>query len=523
MLEATEYQIIYSLHEKGNSIRKINKFLGYSRNTIRKVLKEQIPHPFRTPQRKLIIGDYKDYLQIRFEETGGSAAKIYEEIIHMGYGGSVGTIKAYLKTLPKPIIIKEDNQEENNASFKFQILKKDMDCHSWMHSLLQGKIMCENLEKQLPIDEKSIRKLYYWVLNKRIKHRNRAMAVLAYYKQFPKRAIARFLCIQHTRVRDYINRFESGGIDALYDRNKKELKKFEQPEFKEAVFKVLHAPPSAYGINRTAWRIKDLCRILKQEGFPICKPYIRQITKDAGYRYLKAKKVLTSTDPEYREKLQEITRILSNLKPNEKFFSIDEYGPFAIKMQGGKSLVAPGEEKTIPQWQKSKGSLIMTGALELSSNQMTHFFSDKKNTEEMIKLLEILIEEYKNEERIYFSWDAASWHASKKLYKKVEEVNNSEYRKNHRTPIVELAPLPSCAQFLNVIESVFSGMAKAIIHNSDYASVEECKKAIDLYFTERNQHFKENPKRAGNKIWGEEITKAEFSESNNCKDPRYCR
>ena len=152
---------------------------------------------------------------------------------------------------------------------------------------------------------------------------------------------------------------------------------------------------------------------------------------------------------------------------------------------------------------------------------MTHFYSEKKNSIEMIKLLEILLEEYKDENCIFFSWDAASWHASKKLFNKVEEVNSVEYRKKHNSPIVELAPLPSCAQFLNVIESVFSGMAKAIIHNSNYESVEECKDAIDRHFSERNKFFKETPKKAGNKIWGKEITKAKFKESNNCKDPRY--
>ena len=102
-----------------------------------------------------------------------------------------------------------------------------------------------------------------------------------------------------------------------------------------------------------------------------------------------------------------------------------------------------------------------------------------------------------------------------------DEVNGVTYRGLHKTPIVKLAPLPSCAQFLNVIEAIFSGMAKAIIHNSNYASVEECMTAIDRYFSERNQWFIENPKPAGSKIWGKETTKAAFSESNNCKDPRY--
>jgi hypothetical protein len=89
------------------------------------------------------------------------------------------------------------------------------------------------------------------------------------------------------------------------------------------------------------------------------------------------------------------------------------------------------------------------------------------------------------------------------------------------TPFVQLSPLPKSAQFLNVIESVFSGMARAIIHNSDYKSVEEAMMAIDRYFQERNKHFLSHPKKAGKKIWGNEPTISEFSESNNCKDSRW--
>jgi hypothetical protein len=66
---------------------------------------------------------------------------------------------------------------------------------------------------------------------------------------------------------------------------------------------------------------------------------------------------------------------------------------------------------------------------------------------------------------------------------------------NNQTPIVKLAPLPKSAQFLNVIESVFSGMA--IIHNSDYISEEAAKAAIDRYFTERYESFQRNPKKSG--------------------------
>ena len=100
-------------------------------------------------------------------------------------------------------------------------------------------------------------------------------------------------------------------------------------------------------------------------------------------------------------------------------------------------------------------------------------------------------------------------------------INSPEYQAAHRCPLVKLVPLPSRAQFLNVIESVFSGMAHAVIHNSNYQSADEAKAAIDRHFVERNSYFRDNPRRAGGKIWGDELVAPKFSESNNCKDPRY--
>jgi hypothetical protein len=90
-----------------------------------------------------------------------------------------------------------------------------------------------------------------------------------------------------------------------------------------------------------------------------------------------------------------------------------------------------------------------------------------------------------------------------------------------RFPVIETAPLPSGAQFLNVIESIFSGMARAIIHNSDYTSRDAAQNAINRYFQERNKYFSLNPKRAGNKIWRKERVPSNFQEGQNCKDPAY--
>jgi hypothetical protein len=255
-----------------------------------------------------------------------------------------------------------------------------------------------------------------------------------------------------------------------------------------------------------------------KQGLPISGARMQRVIAMTGFKWRKARIVLTSRDPDYVQKVSAIKEILSTLKSNEAFFSIDEYGPFSIKRKGGRKRVGPEEQYVIPQRQKSKGWLILTAGLELLTNQVTHFYSLKKNTSEMIRMADLLRSQYATCRRIYLSWDAASWHVSKRLKTHLERLNHDA---GNEFPIVEIAPLPAGAQFLNVVESVFSGMARAIMHNSDYPSIEAARTSIDQYLQTRNEHFRADPSRAGQKIWRWEREPSEFSEINNCKDPSY--
>jgi transposase len=347
--------------------------------------------------------------------------------------------------------------------------------------------------------------------------RKKAMAVIARLKGIRLRIISESLNITAHTILRYFHAFREGGVEALFPKPKSRVN---DDPYRSAVFALLHSPPSAFSINRTTWKMDDLHRVLAEQGYRVSQHRIRRIIKAGGFRWRRAKVVLTSTDPEYETKLAAVKQILAGLKEDEAFFSIDEYGPFAVKKKPGRKRVAPRENYVVPQFQKSKGWMILTAALELSRNQVTHFYSYKKNTDEMIRMADLLRSQYRHCSTIYLSWDAASWHISKKLLAHLEKCN-AAVREVRHFPIVLTAPLPACAQFLNVIESVFSGMSRAIIHNSDYRSVGAAKDAIDRYFRERNAHFLANPKRAGQKIWEQERVPSEFHEGQNCKDPRY--
>lgn len=349
--------------------------------------------------------------------------------------------------------------------------------------------------------------------------RTRAQIIVFYLVGINRYLIAEFLQYQVDSVRKIFKRFERGDFSALFSRKRRFLKK-DKKENREKLFALMHAPPGNFGINRTTWTIDLLHDVLQDDGTTIGKNTICKMIREEDYSFRKTRQVLTSNDPDYREKLDSITRTLRRLGSHDKFFSINEYGPVSVRQRGGRRRVRRGEKPTVPQYQNSKGWLIVTAALELSSNQITHFYSKKKDTEKMIRLMKLLLNDYRGCRRLYFSWDAASWHSSKKFLAEVRRVNSKKYRTLHNSPTVILKPLPARAQFLNVIEAVFSGMARAIIHRSNYQSVDEAKTAIDRYIPERNLYFRKHPSRAGNKIWGNERVATSFSVANNCKDPK---
>ncbi len=548
--------------------RQIARETGISPKTIRKMLSYPHPQPYgprshRYPK----LGPYTASIRRMLQENATlpptarlSVQAMYKRIRDQeGFDGSYGAVKDYVRPIPRDqVCIWEyaydyltSLDKKRAIDFLFLLSRADPPvilsaraeqifrdvrriattppkpdkrdeakraAFEWMRAVLQKGISDEELRREVG-DLPELAPLLQRLYDGRLSDRNRSMVVLAKQRDLGKRVVCAFLGIDEKTYLKYLRLYKHGGTGALFARQTKSSRKYDDEELKKAVFSLLHEPPSNYGINRTSWKMPDFCRVLRGKEQPACPEVIRKITKAAGYKWRKARVVLTSNDPAYAEKLDRIRAILSSLRQDEAFFSIDEYGPFAIKMKPGLTLTAPGEQRIVPQWQKSRGCLLMTAALELSGNQVTHFYSTKKNTDEMIRMMEVLVEQYRDRRKLYLSWDGASWHISKRLFQRIEEHNAAVL--DGGGPLVETAPLPTGAQFLNVIESVFSGMARSIVHNSDYKTLDDAKAAFDRYFEERNAHFRQHPQRAGNKIWRKEREPAAFSEANNCKDPRY--
>lgn len=263
--------------------------------------------------------------------------------------------------------------------------------HLFMWRLMQGHVPFRVVAEHLAGKEaqENLRKLYDAALEQPRHLSRRALIIILHLYGIINKTIMDFLYISRNTVKRNIRKFDDYGVDSLLDNRHKIIRKLEDPKLQEKLLSILHSPPKEFDYNRTAWTIKLLKLELEKQGYHVGKNTISKIVKNTGYRFWKAKEVLTSNDPNYQVKLEAITKILSKLKPTERFFSIDEFGPFAVKQRGGRRLVRQGEYPTVAKFQPSKGSIIVTAALELSTNQVTHFYSTRKNSAEIVKMLHI--------------------------------------------------------------------------------------------------------------------------------------
>lgn len=126
--------------------------------------------------------------------------------------------------------------------------------------------------------------------------RQRSLCVLAHRDGFSIRQIATMTSVSRTSIRRYLAAYRDGGCAQLISR-KPMAKMADDPKLKEALFSLLHEPPSLSGVNHATWKLEDVRRVLTGRGFTVGASVIRQVIRAGGFRWKSAKVVLTSHDP----------------------------------------------------------------------------------------------------------------------------------------------------------------------------------------------------------------------------------
>lgn len=518
MIDQNKITKIHILAYQGHSEREISQKLKISRTTVNKYLE----NPLQTRKSVDRPSKLKPYFGIidKFIENhpGASAQETYEYLQANGFDGGITIVRDYLARIIGDILAEHRKKIYLNM-IKAELFKCMVKRDSYEKILTKRLPSKKNFTFKLLLSEKE--RVLVNIAGKNGNHKIWRYGVAIDMKGagFSDYNIAYILDLDRRTLNNIKKKFDANGFEGVL-RRKTPIRniKSERAELKtKRIIEIVHHSPRFFGLNRSSWTKATISKVYEGKYCErISETTVGDRLKNSGYSLKKARNVLKSSDPDYREKVDLLLKILHSLKSYEIFFFIDEIGPMRVKKYGGRSYSRKGEYKKVPNNQSSKGSIIFSSALSATTNQLSWVYSNAKDSSSMIDLIEILYNQNYQKRKIYITWDAASWHRSNELVEWLDEFNAATINFGGG-PIIEFIPLPSCSQFLNIIESVFSHMKKAVIHNSNYQSKGEMKSAISLHFVERNDYFKKNPKRAGKKIWEIDF----FKDYNNIKSGDY--
>jgi transposase len=488
MLDKQTRGAILLLRSRGHSLRCISRLLSLSRDSVRKVVRVGSDDP-PIIVRPSKLDAYRGRIVQMLAEFDGNVVKVHRALAEGGTSVRYPTLTAFCRN---------NRLLDSTCDPRHSIVA----ARQWLLELVNGAHSVERFQSQFP-HAADLRFLFSQLRHGRSRQRKKAATILARKRGISNSVIAATLRSSRSTTRRYYKMYLQAGPEKLFAWNTTRHTGAEQQLSNrtktQRILETLHHKPTAFGINRTNWTQPTLLKAYEQSyGEIISRSTLARILRRAGYRWRKARRVLTSSDPSYREKVELLKNTLRCLGENEMFFFLDEWGPIQVRKRGGKSY--RNDQATIPRHQISRGTVSLIAALSATTNQVTWRFLESKDSHAMMDMIEILYNQYHTKTKLYVTWDAVAWHNSGPFLEALDHFNE-ETRSLSIGPIIELVPLPISSQFLNAVEGVLSGMTRAVINNSDYPDAAQMKQAISKHFSERNEHFKHNPKRVGKIIW----------------------
>jgi transposase len=486
MLAKPTRTAILRLSAEGHGSRRIASILSVARNSVRRVVQTATDEP---PQlnRPSTADPHRNAIAQFLLDLGGNISEARRALCERGVQLPYSTLSAFCR--------RNDLVKVNSNP----VLSVNAAQH-WLSYFPRDVKEIDRLQAKLGAD---LAALLSYLKHGRARHRKKAATIVARTRGIPNSVTARALHSSVATTRHYFKLYTELGVRELFAWNTTRAapSTAEDRVKTNRILELLHNKPVFYGINRTNWTQPTLFDAYSRSfGETIARTALTRLLRQAGYRWRKARRVLTSPDPCYHEKVELLMTTLHSLTSDEMFFFLDEWGPAQVKKRGGRAYRRHHPATEIPRHQTPKGTVSLVSALCATTNRVTWHFVDTKDSVAMSDLLEILFNQYHSMRRIYVTWDAVAWHNSASLLDALDHFNEITLQSSNG-PILELVPLPTSAQFINVIEGVLSGMTRAVVDNSDYSSTTEMKQAISRHFVERNEHFQNNPRRVGKKIW----------------------
>lgn len=167
-------------------------------------------------------------------------------------------------------------------------------------------------------------------------------------------------------------------------------------------------------------------------------------------------------------------------KTCEVAFYLDEAGPYLVRPNPGQKWAEKAKPWRIPSFWKTRGKLVVFGALKANPGKVYHHIDQSKGCKVMLKFIQRLADLHRHMRKIYLIWDNAKAHEAKRLMDWIKRWNT----KGRVT--FKILPLPTYSPWLNPIEPVFGDLHRKVIAGSNFRWPCNMANSIHKYFHQRN-------------------------------------
>ena len=320
----------------------------------------------------------------------------------------------------------------------------------------------------------------------------RAKILLHYADEVPIAQIQRLVNVSRPTIYKCIDKALAAGIDAgLKDLYHRPFKPKIDEAAKAWVINLACTKPKDHGLAAELWTLNELAKYTREHAPAAGHPCLSKAAKATIWRILSANEIrphkikyyLERRDPDFEQKMHEVLMVYQDINlqndnlsdgagyPDVITVSVDEKpGVQAIGTVAPDLPPKPGCHKNVGRDYEYKrlGTVSILAALDLHTGEIIAQVHDRHRSREFIELLKELDSHYPKEHTIRIVLDNHSSHTSKETM---------EYLKSRPGRFVYVHT-PKHGSWLNLIEAVFSKMARTFLRHIRVSSKEELKERI---------------------------------------------
>lgn len=309
--------------------------------------------------------------------------------------------------------------------------------------------------------------------------KRRAQIVLLCWEKIPCAAIARRLGTSESQVRKWRARFLEGGIDGLIDQPRSGRPIGISAAERVRVLGVACRDPAQFGEARTTWSLESLTRVLVQSKRvrSISKSSVHRILQGAGLKPHRVRMWCTSTDPEYDEKLADITGLYLDPPPGEPVVCIDEKtGMQALSRRHPFRRPKPGKAGRDEFEYRRNGTRCLFACFNVRTGHVLGRLTARRTQQDFLDFLDEVARTYR-QGVVHVVLDNLNTHKSAAV---------AEWNARHGNRF-RFHYTPTHGSWLNQVEIFFGILVRRVLKHASYGTTRLLDRAVERFVQQWNE------------------------------------